>query len=265
MLFKNQPVSKLGLMVTNLSPLTFIYAKLYCSTALQIGMRYLPTGCVCLDRGFGGLQRGGVSLLYGEPATGKTTLALQAASSAAKKGLSTLFIDADNSFYPERLAHLAGDNSEVSQLVFVSKPASFFSLTHLLANLGSYISSGVALIVVDTMTSLYRKAMDGHRNIFSLNRELNLQIAYLTETARLFSLVVLITSQVRSIPQRIDTGLRIEPVANRVLKFWPQQIFRISSLPERGLKELYVEKAEETHLANAIFTLRLGKKGFTKR
>jgi DNA repair protein RadB len=212
---------------------------------------------------FGGLKRGGVSLLYGEPGTGKTTLALQAASSAAKKGLSTLFIDADNSFYPERLTHLAGDNSEVPRLVFVSKPASFFSLTHLLANLGSYISSGVVLIVVDTMTSLYRNAMDGHRDIFSLNRELNLQIAYLAETARVFSPVVLITSQVRSVPQKVDAGPLIEPVANRVLKFWSQQIFRISSLPEKGLKELYVEKTEDIHLANVVLPLRLGKEGFS--
>lgn len=230
---------------------------------MQTGTQYLPTGCECLDRTYGGLQRGRVSLLYGESGAGKTTLALQVVSSTAKRGLSTLFIDADNSFYPERLAHIAGDNSEVSRLVFVSKPVSFFSLTHLLANLGSYISPRVVLIVVDTMTSLYRKAMDSRGDIFALNRELNLQIAYLTEISRVYSPTVLITSQVHGIPQRTNADLRIEPVANRVLKFWSQQIFKISSLPERGLRELCVEKVGGNHLANSTLTLRLEREGFT--
>lgn len=153
---------------------------------------------------------------------------------------------------------------EVPRLIFISKPKSFFGLTNLLGNLGSYITSKTALVVVDTMTSLYRKAMNGDRNVFSLNRELNLQLAYLTETAKIFAPAVLVTGQVRAIPQGWDLEPRIEPVATRVLKFWSQRILKISPLPETGLRELLVEKAEVPHLVGAKVTLRLRKEGFVK-
>jgi len=230
--------------------------------ALQPKAKHLSTGCTSLDRALGGLPRGEVTLLYGEAGTGKTAFALQVSSHAAKQGSRVLFIDADNSFYPERLAQIAGEGLDVSRVIFVSKPTSFLGLTHLLVNLGSYASSGVALVVVDTMTSLYRKAMNGSQNVFSLNRELNLQLAYLTETARIFEPAVLITSQVRSVPQRGGLEPLIEPVATRVLKFWSKWILKISSLPVKGLREIHVEKADEPSLVGTKITLRLEKEGF---
>lgn len=231
---------------------------------LQSSTENLPIGCAILDRNLGGLPKGAVTLLYGEAGTGKTTLALQAAYSAAINGYKTLFIDADNSFYPERLAYLARGDSEAICLIFVSKPDSFLGLTHLLANLGSYISPEVALVVVDTMTSLYRKTLNGHQNVFSLNREMNLQLAYLNEIAKISKLAVLITSQVRNIFEKVDIMSQIEPVATRAIKFWAQRIYRVSSLPEIGLKELYVEKAEKPYLIGRKVILKLGKEGFSE-
>ena len=233
----------------------------YChSIALEPRTSYLPIGCASLDRILGGLPRGEVTLLYGEPGTGKTTLALQVSTHAARHGSTVLFIDADNTFYPERLASIAGEDMGVSRLIFVSKPTSFLALTHLLANLGSYVSSGATLIVVDTMTSLYRKDMEGGRGVFSLNRELNLQLAYLAETAKVFGPAVLITSQVRAIPQGSGEP-RIEPVAARVLKYWSKLILKVSFLPANGFRELYVEKAESPRLEGSKVTLRLGREG----
>ena len=153
---------------------------------------------------------------------------------------------------------------ETSRLILVSKPNSFIGLTQLLTNLGSYVSSEVVLVVVDTVTSLYRKAMMGDQNIFLLNRELNLQLAYLVETARTLGPAILITSQVRSIPQGRNLETRIEPVATRVVKFWSQRILRISTILDRGLREICIEKAETTDLMGKRVKLKLGKKGFTE-
>jgi len=57
----------------------------------------ISLGCNALDGLLrGGIERGEVTLIYGEAATGKTTVAIQAAVLAAAKGLKVLFIDCDN-------------------------------------------------------------------------------------------------------------------------------------------------------------------------
>jgi DNA repair protein RadB len=227
---------------------------------------HVSTGIMSLDRMLGGLPRGELTLLYGEPATGKTTFALQIASKAATNGLKTLFIDADNSFYPERLASMIGDGDDssswVSRLIFVSKPTTFSVLTRILENLGSYASANMSLIVVDTVTSLYRRAMARQgENVFSLNRELNLQLAYLTETAKTIGPAVLVTSQVRSIPQGCGPLPRIEPVATRLVKFWSHTILRLSSSSGKGLRALRVEKADSPRQMGDSLSLRLEAQG----
>ena len=228
---------------------------------------HISTGIVSLDMMLGGLPRGELTLLYGEPATGKTTLALQIAANAARNGSKTLFVDADNSFHPERLAPMIGDgddgSSRVSRLIFVSKPTTFSVMTRMLENLGSYVSANMSLIVVDTATSLYRRAMDGQGgNVFRLNRELNLQLAYLTETAKTLGPAVLVTSQVRSIPQGYGPPPRVEPVATRLVKFWSPMILRLSSLPGKGLRALRVEKADSPRQIGDGLSLRLEAQGF---
>jgi DNA repair protein RadA/Sms len=208
------------------------------------------------------MSTGEIALVYGEPATGKSTLLLQTAVQAAKNGSRTLFIDADHSFYAERLFGLSRNHPEVSEQILVSKPNSLADLTCLLSRLDNYISPEVGLVVVDTMTSLYRKEMDGNRNLFSLNRELNLQLAYLLQTARGFGFPVLITSQVRSSPKSDTLKSGLEPVATRVLEYWAQRILRINLLRD-GLREVCLEVPEGLHLEDKKAVVRLGDNGFT--
>jgi len=224
----------------------------------------LRTGCESLDRLLGNMSTGEIVLIYGEPATGKSTLLLQIAVQAARNGSRTLFIDADHSFYAERLSGLSKNCPEVSKQILVSKPNSLADLTNLLSKLDNYISPEVGLVAVDTMTSLYRKEMDGNRNLFSLNRELNLQLAYLLQTARIFEFPVFITSQVRSNPKSDPSRSELEPVAIRVLEYWAQRVLRINLLQE-GLREVCLEVAEEPNLRGKKTVVRLGDSGFADR
>ena len=57
---------------------------------------------------------------------------------------------------------------------------------------------------------------------FSVNRELNRQLAILAQTAKIRKIPVIITSQVRSVFD--DPNVSVAPVANRVLKFWADTI-----------------------------------------
>ena len=245
----------------SLLPLTFSECASY-SHGTELHRDILRTGCESLDRLLGNMSTGEIALIYGEPATGKSTLLLQTAVQAARNGSRTLFIDADHAFYAERLSGLSGNRPEVSEQILVSKPNSLADLTCLLSKLNNYISPEVGLVVVDTMTSLYRKEMDGNKNLFSLNRELNLQLAYLLQTARIFGFPVLITSQVRSSPRSDTLRSELEPVATRVLEYWAQRVLRMNLLRD-GLREVCLEMAGGLHLEGKKTVVRLGDNGFT--
>ena len=96
------------------------------------------------------------------------------------------------------------------------------------------------MIIVDTITSLYRLELGKIDKIFSLNRNLNRQIAYLAKIAKTHNIAVLIISQVRDVFK--NGKQKIEPVANRVLKFWAQTILnpRITNNP--AIREILLEK-----------------------
>ena len=85
------------------------------------------TGCRCIDSNIGGgISPESVTLIYGEPETGKTTLAIQCAVSCALQNLKTLFVDCDNTFSTKRLSQLSGDKFEqVAEQVILIKPKDF--------------------------------------------------------------------------------------------------------------------------------------------
>ena len=204
---------------------------------------FLSTGCESLDRMLGGgIQRGEVTLIYGEPGTGKTSLATQCALRCARDGLKTIFIDSDNTFSLNRLAQMAGNElDKVSPLIFIFKPQSFHEQSLLIESLESYNLRSIVLIIVDTITSLYSAELGSTEKVFALNMKLNRQLAYLKELARSYNTSVLLISQVRSMVQGKPDEKKIEPVATRVLKFWAQDIINLEATSEPTIKEATLE------------------------
>ncbi len=223
--------------------------------------RFFPSP---LERVFGSSLQGELTLIYGEPGSGKTALALQTAISNAREGYGTLFVDVDIRLSTDRLTQLAGiDSEKILPLIFVARPTSFHALTGLLQNLNSYINPKMALIVVDTVTSLYRAELR-EDNVFHMNRELNLQLGYLAEIARAYELTVILTSQVRSLPQKGNIPGMVEPVATRVVKYWSENILRIVSSQGSQARELVVEKASRPSATRPRLQTRLTKEGFVE-
>lgn len=222
---------------------------------------YITTNCVCLDEIMGGgIQRGQVTLVYGESNAGKTTLALQCAASASRKDLKTLYLDCGNSFSPDRLAQIASnDLKRVSSHIFVSKLKSFSEQSQLIEDVDRYISKNVGLVVVDPITSLYRLELKNSQLVFSLNRSLNRQLAYLNQAAKVHNVAVLLTSQVHSIIQGKNT--KVEPVATRVLKFWSQNILDVKSDTKPSVRRVILEKHLESSRIGACCAVLLGKAG----
>jgi RecA/RadA recombinase len=120
--------------------------------------RRVSTGCSSLDKLLGGgLPSDGVSLIYGEAETGKSSLATQCAVNCARAGLKSIFIDSDGTFSSRRLSQIAHhDHEEISPLIILIKPSTFQEQVEALDHLENYITKKVGLLVVDTVTSLYR-------------------------------------------------------------------------------------------------------------
>ncbi|MEM1587049.1 MAG: ATPase domain-containing protein [Candidatus Bathyarchaeia archaeon] len=205
--------------------------------------RWIPTGCLMLDRVLdGGLPPGELTLVYGEAETGKTSLAIQCSVNAARMKYKTLYIDADGTFSPERLMHVAlQDFNEALQSIIIFTPSTFEEQSNLIDDLEKFVSGNLGLIIFDTITSLYRAGIVGKEEAFKANRELNRQVATLAHIAKKFQISILIVSQVRSVLTERDAY--IEPVASRVLKYWSSSIIGLFKTSRYNVVRAVVERS----------------------
>jgi DNA repair protein RadB len=224
-----------------------------------------PTGCHAVYRLLkGGFPRGQITLIYGAYNTGKTTIALQSAIDNAKKKLKTLYVDSDNTFSTARLSQITQNNLDaISPLIFLFKPRNFIEQGLLFEKLNRCISDSVALMVVDTITSLYRISLRGPEETFALNRELNRQLALLTEMAAKNDVAVLLTSQVHSIIDERFKKNKIEPVATRVINFWSYNILRVTTTTQHSIRTATLEKTSKKESKGQPCLYALTEKGIS--
>lgn len=222
--------------------------------------RFISTGCSALDKLLGGgLSTRCVSLVYGEAETGKTSLAIQCAVSCARAGCRTIFVDSDAGFSTRRLSQIAYyDVEKVAPMILWVRPTTFEEQTLVVDHLEEYVTDEVGLVVVDTVTSLYRVEVGAPEKTFKVNRELNRQVASLAQTAKTLKVAVLMLSQVRSIFDEGQVG--VEPVATRVLKFWSDVVIKLKDTGQPHTIEAILEKYPE-HKRSASCYLSIEKTG----
>ncbi|NIO37955.1 AAA family ATPase [Candidatus Bathyarchaeota archaeon] len=221
----------------------------------------IPTGCEKIDRILeGGIPCRAVTLIYGEAETGKTTLSIQCAINCARQGYKTLFIDCDNVFSTQRLHQIASkDFQKISELIMLMRPNDLSEQTTVIDNIPGYLTKGFGLIVVDTLTSLYRAEIAEYpERTFELNRELNREIACLAQIAKTQKIAVIANSQVRGALN--STFVDIEPVANRVLKFWADTIIALRPTEKPQVTKVVLEKTAKRRRP-FIYHLKIGQAG----
>ena len=226
-------------------------------TPLVDKLHHISTGCSSINRLLnGGFPVDCVSLVYGEAATGKTTLAIQTSVECARKGFKVIYVDADQSFSHQRLSQVApSDAAELGRRIILFLPETFSEQSSVIEDLANYLTKVTKLIIVDTVTSLYRASLGSAERTFTLNRELNRQIAYLAEIALRRNLCVILTSQVHS---SMDVqGWRIEPVARRILFHWPKVKLFLKPTGKADVKEAILEhpRLSAEKMARCYYTL----------
>jgi len=221
----------------------------------------IPTSCGLLDEQLkGGLLAGNIVLVYGEAETGKTTLAIQCAISCARMGHKTIFVDCDGTFSPRRMAQIAANDFEaLAPQIILMQPRDFGQQAIVIERLNDFVSEKVGLIIVDTVTSLYRGRLGGDMKItFTLNRQLNCQMASLAQITRTKKVSCLVVSQVRSTV--LGENELVQPVATRVLRFWADTNINLKPTASGFIIKATVETRKSKKLPKSMF-LKIEERG----
>ncbi len=173
----------------------------------------------------------GINLVYGESATGKTTLCLQCAGEEAKNG-KVVFIDTESGFSLERFKQIyPGDFKERLNNIYLIRVADFDEQCKFFDNLKAM--KHIALVVIDTIGMHYRMLVAKDPN--NINKKIDKQLQILKEMNR-NGVKILISNQVYS---NLDTK-KIEVIGGNMLKNWSSVIIKM----EKNPRKIKVEKPD---------------------
>jgi DNA repair protein RadB len=155
----------------------------------------VPTGIPALDALLGGgLERRAITQLYGEPGCGKSTLALLAAAGRLRAGETVIYLDTEG-FSVERFRQVAGERAaELAGHLILFEPLDFEQQGQMIADSERFLQKGgVGLLVMDTVTALYRTELASGQEA---QRRLARQVLHLLGLAKKYGIPVLVTNQV---------------------------------------------------------------------
>src|SRR3989338_2483661 len=104
----------------------------------------------------GGYETDAITTIYGPAGVGKTNLSLTAAANMARQGKKVIFIDTEGGFSITRLKQIASDHKKIMEKILFLRPTSFSEQCKDFETLKSIINQKIGLIIVDTITMLYR-------------------------------------------------------------------------------------------------------------
>ena len=145
----------------------------------------------------GGLERRTITQIYGEPASGKSTLCLLAAVASLRAGNAVVYIDTEG-FSVERFTQVAGGHAaEFADRLYLFEPIDFAQQGAMIADTEGLLrkkdGAPVDLLVMDSATALYRTELDLGREAV---RKLSHHMIKLLGLAKKYDIPVLITNQI---------------------------------------------------------------------
>jgi len=201
----------------------------------------------------GGYEKGIITLFYGPAAAGKSNFVILAACHQAKKDKKIIFIDTEGSFSVDRISQIsAGIPEFILKNIVILKPINFQEQNQAFFKLlkGLKQSENIGLIVVDSMTMLYRIELadarkKGLEEIQKVNNDLAKQVRALYEVSHKRNVPVLITGQVYSEFLSEEEWLSgkeagVSLVGGDILKYWSKCIIELQN--NNGKKRAIIRK-----------------------
>lgn len=234
----------------------------------------ISTGSFDLNKWlFGGYEKDVITMIAGPPGSGKTNFVLLAACSQAKKGNKILFIDTEGGFSVDRVRQIVGEGyEEILKNILLLEPTNFDEQKKIFGNVLDKVKKDhVNLIVVDSMTTLYRLELGEVRDDESKIRELNWKVAgqmrTLAEISRKQKIPVILTNQVYQeflseddLKKGVKRGANI--VGGDLLKYWSKCIIELKVENNRKRKAILLKHRS---LPNKELNFEIRDKGVFRR
>ena len=199
------------------------------NTGMTDGDR-ISTGISALDSMLkGGYEGSVISTIYGPAGSGKTNLCMLAALNVIKSGKKVMYIDTEGGFSIARLEQVSKDYKKDLDNFLFFKPINFEEQKNVFDRLRQMVNEKIGLIIVDTISMLYRLERDkgDEHSVTMANRDLGLQFSYLTEIARKKGIPVLITTQVYS---SFDERDKVNLVGGDIVKYGSKCLIELQKI-----------------------------------
>lgn len=167
--------------------------SIYGSVCIRLFVDRIPLGCSQFDRLLGGgIERGSVTLLYGEAGAGKTNVCLQLARNVAINGDKVAYIDSEG-LSSDRLTQVFAGHEDAMKNLLVFQVHSFEEQSDRIDKIEKLAAVGaISLVVIDSLTMYYRL---NHENTAARNDFIR-QTEVLLNMARKYEIAIMATSQV---------------------------------------------------------------------
>ncbi len=142
----------------------------------------------------GGLEMRTITQIYGEPASGKSTLCMIASVACLQAGHAVVYIDSEG-FSIERFRQIAGaDTEKIADRLFLFEPMDFEHQGSMILEAEKVLKAQKpGLLVMDSATALYRTDLEKGRDAM---QALTRQVIHLLGYAKRYDMPVIITNQV---------------------------------------------------------------------
>lgn len=185
---------------------------------MKAGDTKISAGCDVMDWLLeGGYEKDVLTTIFGAPGTGKTNfllLAIANSESIAKKKI--VYIDTEGNFSLSRFKQLTPEYEEILKRVIFLKPTTFEEQRKSFEKLRKLVTEKVGIIILDSAAMLYRLELGKSKDVYNVNRELGLQLSYLTEIARKKNIPILVSNQVYA---DIESEGQTKMVGGDILKY----------------------------------------------
>ena len=172
--------------------------------------------------------KGNLIHIFGEAGTGKTTMALQIAIAVCAQKKKVVIIDTEGKITGEKISALAGKEQlpQINESLILYNPSKFDDQHEIIEKLDFYLKNQkIGLIIIDTITNLYRQELIFKKSNKSDFEKLAYQIAFLRKLSRERNIPIIMFNQATMVrPSEKDPLIlkreRVNPVAKAMMSYW---------------------------------------------